>query len=272
MKKNFEFFVLNMCLSNARAYDLEIMEVLLEHKVEPLSIDVIRLCLQNLFTVPVKSRFSSWGFCKPIFIQPTIHAWGFILKMLYQRQIRGGGESSNYDEDYIKTMFSIDIIDQLSLLDNHEYHLLLMDLKIFSYRRFIWFNKYPKVYEKYFKHIIDNTISFNDKNVLNAITHVSHSRTEHNVLPSAIYFAKKITYDSTHTQWECLLKLFEISGDKYWNTVILNDEITVAQENLCDVCSTIFDLIITNGNMPFLNDVMTKSSFILSTIYRNKNT
>ena len=270
MKKTFEFFVLNMSLSTAQEYDLEIMVLLLEHKVEPLCIEFIKICLQNLFTVPVKSRFSSWGFCKPIFIQPTIHVWGFILKMLYQRQIRGGGESSNYDEDYIKTVFSIDIIDQISLLDNHEYHLLLMDLKIFSNHRFIWFNKYSKVYGKYFTNIIANTFSFNDKDVLNAITNVSYLRTEHNVLPYAITFAKKIRFDSTHTQWECLFKLFQISGDKYWDTVIFNDEITVAQENLCDVCSTVFDLIITNGNKPFLNDVITKSSFILSTIYRNK--
>ena len=142
MKKTFEFFVLNMCLSTAQIYDLEIMEVLLEHKVEPLSIEVIKICLQNLFTVPIKSRFSSWGFCKPVFIQPTIHAWGFILKMLYQRQIRGGEESYNHHVKYIKTVFSTDIIDQLSAPDNHNYHLLLMELKIFSNDRFIWFNKY----------------------------------------------------------------------------------------------------------------------------------
>ena len=104
MKKTFDFFVLNMCLSTAQVYDLEIMDVLLEHKVEPLCIEVIKICLQNLYTVPVKSRFSSWGFCKPVFVQPTIHAWGFILKMLYQRQIRGGEELSRYDQDYIKTM------------------------------------------------------------------------------------------------------------------------------------------------------------------------
>ncbi len=269
MKKTFEFFVLNMCLSTAQVYDLEIMEVLLEHKVEPLSIEVIRICVQNLFTVPVKSRFSSWGFCKPFFIQPTIHAWGFILKMLYQRQIRGGEESSNHDEEYIKTVFSTDIIDKLSLLDNHDYHILLMDLKIFSNDRFIWFNKYSNIYERYFTNIIANTISFNDKDVSNAITNVVYSRTQHNVLPYATSFAKKIRFNSTHIQWSCLFNLFQISGDKYWNS-ISNDEITLAQDNLCDVCSTISDLIITTGNTTLLNDVMTKSSIILSTIYKNK--
>jgi hypothetical protein len=78
MKKTFETFVLNMCLSTAQIYDLEILEVLLEHKVEPLCIEVIRICLQNLYIVPVKSRFSSWGLGKPVFAQPTIYAWGFI--------------------------------------------------------------------------------------------------------------------------------------------------------------------------------------------------
>jgi hypothetical protein len=40
-------------------------------------IEVIRICLQNLYIVPVKSRFSSWGLGKPVFAQPTIYAWGF---------------------------------------------------------------------------------------------------------------------------------------------------------------------------------------------------
>jgi hypothetical protein len=269
MKKTFEFFVLNMSLSTAQDYDLEIMVLLLEHKVEPLCIEFIKICLQNLFTVPVKSRFSSWGFCKPVFVQPTIHAWGFILKMLYQRQIRRGDELSNYDVDYIKTVFSTDIINHLSSPDNHDYHLLLMDLKIFSNDRFIWFNKYSNIYGRYFANIIANTISFNDKDVLHAITNVACSRTQHNVLPYAISFAKKIRFNSTHTQWDCLLKLFLISGDKYWNTVS-NDEITIAQENLSDVYSTIFDFIITTGNTSLLNDVITKSSFILSIINKNK--
>ena len=268
MKKTLEFFVLNMSLSTAQVYDLEIMDVLLKHKVEPLCIEVIKNCLENLYTVPVKSRFSSWGFCKPVFVQPTIHAWGFILKMLYQRQIRGGEELSRYDQDYIKTMFSIDIIDKISFQDNHDYHLLLMDLMIFSNDRFIWFNKYSNIYGRYFTNIIANTISFNDEDVLLAVSNVAYSRKQYNVLPYAISFAKKIRFNSTHTQWDCLVKLFQISGDKYWNT-ISNDEITIAQENLCDVCSTIFDLIITTRNTSLLNDVITKSSFILSIISKN---
>ena len=268
MKKTFEFFVINMSLSTAQVYDLAIMGVLLEHKVEPLCIEVIKICIENLYTVHVKSRFSSWGFCKPVFVQPTIHAWGFVLKMLYQRQIRRGDELSNYDVDYIKTVFSTDIINQLSSPDNHDYHLLLMDLKIFSNYRFIWFNKYSNIYGRYFTNIIANTISFNDKDVLLAVTNVAYSRTQHNVLPYAISFAKKIRFNSTHTQWDCLVKLFQISGDKYWNT-ISNDEITIAQENLCDVCSTIFELIITTRNTSLLNDVITKSSFILSIISKN---
>ena len=266
MKKTFEFFVLNMCLSTAQVYDLEIMILLLEHKVEPLCIEVIKICLQNLYTVPVKSRFSSWGFCRPVFVQPTIHAWGFILKMLYQRQIRGGEETSNYDVDYIKTMFSTDIINQLSSPDNHDYHLLLMDLKIFSNHRFIWFNKYFEIYGRYFTNIIANTIMLNDKDILRAITNVTYSRIKYNVLPYAITLAKKIRFDSTHTQWNCLVMLFQISGDKYWNT-ISDDVITLAQDNLCDVCSTIFEI---GGDSSLFNNALTSSSFILSIIKKNK--
>ena len=263
MKKTFEFFVLNMSLSTAQLYDLEIMEVLLEHKVEPLGIEIIRTCILNLYTIPVKS---SWGFCKPVFFQPTIHAWGFILKMLYQRQIRGGRETSNYDEDCIRTFFSTDIIDQISLSDNHDYHLLLMGLKIFSNHRFIWFNKYFEIYGRYFTNIIANTIMFNDKDILRAITNVTYSRTKYNVLPYAITLAKKIRFDSTHTQWNCLVKLFQISGDEYWNT-ISDDVITVAQENLCNVCSTIFEI---GGDSLLFNNALTSSSFILSIIKKNK--
>jgi hypothetical protein len=269
MKKTFETFVLNMCLSTAQIYDLEILEVLLEHKVEPLCIEVIRICLQNLYIVPVKSRFSSWGLGKPVFAQPTIYAWGFILKMLYQRQMKGGNESSKYDEDYIKTMFSIEIINELSLSGNHEYHHLLMVLKIFSNDRFIWFNKYPKIYATFFSNIIANTISFNDKDVLLALTNIGYSHTKCNVLPYAITLAKKIRYNSTNIQWECLYKLIQISGNKYWDT-ISNDEIIVAQENLCDVCNNIIDRIIIGDNLLLLNYALINSSFILSTIRKNK--
>lgn len=270
MKKTFETFVLNMCLSTAQIYDLEILEVLLEHKIEPLCIEVIRICLQNLYIVPVKSRFSSWGLCRPVFVQPTIYAWGFILKMLNQRQLRGGGgETSNYDEVYIKTMFSTDVINELSLSCNSEYHRLLMDLKIFSNDRFIWFNKYPKIYGRYFNNIISSTISFDDKDVLLTITNVSYSNIECNVLPYAISLAKKIRHNSTHFQWDCLYQLIQISGNKYWNT-ISNDEITIAVENLCDVCSTIFDLIIIGENLLLLKNALKNSSTILSTIIRNK--
>lgn len=165
MKKTFETFVLDTCLSTARIYDLEILEVFLERKVDPLSIEVIRICLQNLYIVPVKSRFSSWGLFRPIFVQPTIHAWGFILKMLNQRQMRGGRASSNYDEDYIKTMFSTDIIKKLTLSGNQEYHYLLMNLKIFSNYRFTWFNEYPKIFGMYFNENT-NTILLDDKHFL----------------------------------------------------------------------------------------------------------
>ncbi len=269
MKKTFETFVLNMCLSNAQIYDLKKLEILLENKVEPLSIQIIRICLQNLHEVPVKSRFSSWGLCKPVFVQPTIYTWGFILKMLNQRQMRGGEVSSNYDEEYIKTMFSTDVINEITFADNHEYHHLLMNLKIFSNYRFIWFNKYPKIYGRYFKNIISNTISFNDKHVLLTITNVSYSNTEYNVLPYAISLAKKVRHNSTHIQWICLSKLIQISGNKYWYT-ISNDEISLALENLCDICSTCVNSIIKTGDSLSLSLALTNSSFILSTIRKYK--
>jgi hypothetical protein len=269
MKKTFETFVLNMCLSTAQIHDLEILEVLLEHKVEPLCIEVIRICLQNLFLVPVKTRFYSWRFFRPVSVKPTIYVWGFILKMLNQRQERGGRESSKYDEDYIKTAFSTEIINELTLSENHEYHHLLMNLELFSNDRFIWFNKYPNIYTKYFKNIIANTVSFNDKNVLLAITNTWYSHIECDVLSYAISLAKKIRHNSSYSQWECLNKLIQISGNKYWNTVS-NDEITVAQDNLYDVCSTIFDLIIIGNDLSLLNNALTNSSFILFTIRNNK--
>ncbi len=269
MKKTFETIVLNMCLSTAQIYDLELLEVLLDLKIEPLCIEVIRICLQNLYIVPVKARFSSWGLCRPMFVQPTVYTWGFILKMLNQRQLKGGEEISNYDKDYIKTMFSAVVINEITLSGNHKYHQLLMNLKIFSNYRFIWFNKYPNIYGRYFKDIISNTVSFNDSNVLLAITNVTYTYTECNVLPYAISFAKKIRHNSTHFQWDCLYKLIQISGNKYWNT-ISNDEITLAVENLCDVCSTIFDFIIIGDNLSIFDNALKKSTTILSTIIKNK--
>ena len=165
MKKTFEFFVLNMYLSTSQVYDLEMLEILLERKVEPLCIKFIRICLENLYIVPMNSRFSSLRLCRPVFVQPPIHAWGFILKMLNQRQIKGGQKSSKCDEDYIKTMFSTDIINKLTLSGNHDYHNILMNLKFFDDYRFFWFYKYPEIYEKYMTKIVTDTISFDDVDI-----------------------------------------------------------------------------------------------------------
>jgi hypothetical protein len=130
---------------------------------KPLCIEVIRECLENLYIVPLKSRFYSWRLCQPVFVQPTIYTWVFILKMLNQRQVKGGRKASKCDEDYIKSMFSNEIINEIILSRNQDYQHLLINLDIFADYRFIWFNKYPQVYGLYFTDVITNTTSFSKR-------------------------------------------------------------------------------------------------------------
>ena len=266
MKKTFELFVLDICLSTAQINDLELLECIMESKVEPINFDIIRTCLQNIYDVPIKSRF--WS-CKPVFVLPTIHAWGFILKMLHQRQLRGG-EVGCRDRYYLRTMFSMEVIREMSMSNHQEYHMLLMKLKVFSNLRFIWFNKYPCVYGKYFKEVIENTHSFNDTDVMCAVSNVSHQHTEYDVLQSAISLANNIKVDSSHIQWYCLSKLLKICGDKYWETVQY-DLVETAQENLSDICCICVDTIIKDGGISSsLNLTLRNASQILSIISKNK--
>ena len=267
MRKTFELFVLDICLATAQINDLELLECIMENKVEPVSFDLIRTCLQNIYDIPIKSRF--WS-CKPIFILPTIHAWGFILKMLHQRQLLGG-EVANRDKFYVRTMFSMEVIRELSVSNYQEYHVLLMKLNVFSNLRYIWFNKYPIVYGKYFKEVIENTHSFNDTDVMCTVSNVSHqSHTNCDVLQSAILLANKIRVDSSHIQWYCLSKLLKICGDKYWDTVQCT-LVETAQENLSDICCICIDMIIKDGGISSsLNLTLKNASQILSIISMNK--